>query len=673
MHSVIPTDTRIMPISEDEGTGLVHTAVSAGTEDYKLGQKLGLPMIPVINDRAEYLDGLDFLTGKNAKKHPEIILDIMEKEGFMYKTEQYKHRYPACWRCKTELVWKVTDEWYIAMDKEAKGDSKDIKQSKSLRERMKDAAGEINWIPAFGKERELDWLNNMHDWLISKKNRYWGLALPIWECDKCGNFDVIGSKDELEKRVVEGWDEFEGKSPHKPQIDKVKVKCSQCSEMSNRIEPVGNPWLDAGIVPFSTISEHNKAATLEDKEEPLYFEDKEKWRNWFPTDFITESFPGQFKNWFYSLIAMSCVLENEKPFKTVLGYATLLAEDGRPMHKSWGNSIEFNEGASKIGVDVMRWMYARQNPSDNMLFGYKIADEVRRRFHLKLWNIFNYFIVYANIDRWTPNGKENSNANTKNILDRWIISRFNETYMQFNESIENYDVYTATASIEKFVDDMSNWYVRRSRERTGSTSESSEDKAGFYKTMYFVLTELMKIVSPIIPYISDRIFTNLTKKESVHLEEWPAIEGEIDKNLITEMENVRLVAEKAHAERKGINVPVRQPLNTLFVKAPFEVSDKNLIKLILDEVNVKEVEFKKASELEVEYDTKITPELEEEAKARELIRTIQQKRKEIGVALDEEVRVKAPWLPQDKKSLEKVRKTTLAKFLKLGELEVEKL
>jgi len=278
------------------------------------------------------------------------------------------------------LVWKVEDEWYIAMDKKLEG--------RSLRERMMNVAKKIKWMPEFGLDRELDWLKNMHDWLISKKNRYWGLALPIYECKKCGHFEVIGSKDELNKKAVSGWNKFEGNSPHKPHIDEVKIKCVKCSSTVSRTEDVGNPWLDAGIVAYSTIAENNQG-------EPLYTKNKKEWEKWFPADFITESFPGQFKNWFYALIAMSTVMEDQPPFKRVLGFGTQLGEDGRPMHKSWGNAIEFNEGADKIGVDVMRWMFARHNPAENMLFGYKKADEVRRQFYLMLWNTYKFFIEYA--------------------------------------------------------------------------------------------------------------------------------------------------------------------------------------------------------------------------------------------------------------------------------------
>ncbi|MBI4991426.1 class I tRNA ligase family protein, partial [Candidatus Gottesmanbacteria bacterium] len=388
-HIVIPTDQNILPIVLTEGTGMVHTAVSAGVEDFKLGKKLGLPMIPVIADNADYLPTMGFLAGKNAKKNPRLILNFVEEKGFAFKIHNYKHRYPACWRCKEELVWKVADEWYIAMDRKSKMENGKLKvENKTLREKMINVAKKINWKPAFGLERELDWLNNMHDWLISKKNRYWGLALPIYECKKCGNFEVIGGKEELKKRAVSGWEKFEGNSPHKPYVDEVKIRCSQCNSPVSRIDDVGNVWLDAGIVPFSTYVDQ-KSGKLS------YVTDKNYWKEWFPADFITESFPGQFKNWFYSMIAMSTVLEYKNPYNTVLGYASMLGEDGRPMHKSWGNAIDFNTGAEKIGVDVMRWMFATHDPEQNLLFGYRKADETRRKFHLLLWNIYNFFVTYA--------------------------------------------------------------------------------------------------------------------------------------------------------------------------------------------------------------------------------------------------------------------------------------
>lgn len=647
-HTVIATDERIMPISTSEGTGMVHTAVSAGSEDFRLGKKLGLPMIPVIADNADYLENLGFLSGQNAKKHPEIIIDYMAKCGqegknWIFKTEDYKHRYPACWRCKTELVWKVAEEWYIAMDI----------GKPTLREKMIEVAKKIKWLPEFGLERELDWLSNMHDWLISKPNRYWGLALPIYECKNCGHFEVIGSREELKEKAAEGWDSFDGHTPHKPWIDEVKIKCAKCNETVCRIPDVGNVWLDAGIVPFSTIKENNQG-------EPLYLVNKKEWRRWFPADFITESFPGQFKNWFYSLIAMSTVLENETPFKTVLGYGTLLAEDGRPFHKSWGNSIEFNEGADKMGADVMRFMFCLANPSENLLFGYRLADEVRREFHLKLWNTYNYFVTYANLAGWEPAGEFSIFDYQLSILDKWILSRLHNVVAYVTKTLDNFDAQKATAAISELVNDLSVWYIRRSRGR--------EDSA-FFATTYEVLTNLCRLLAPFMPYMPDEIYVNLTHEESVHLADWPASnDGLKDTELEEKMKLVREIVERTHAIRKEKQIKVRQPLGKLTVlNLQFPISGcEDLIK---DEVNVKEIVVKGGQgELNVELDTSITPELKAEGEAREIIRQIQDERKRLGTRLDQKVDVSLPSWP--KAHEEEIKKKALIENLSQGEFKI---
>lgn len=661
-HIVVATNNLIMPITTTEGTGMVHTAVSAGTEDFKLGKELGLPMIPVINDDASYMAGFNELTGQNAKWHPRIILDIMEEKGFAFKIEKYTHRYPACWRCKTELVWKVTDEWYIRMDTPSNSKLQITSAKLTLRQRMKEVTKKINWIPEFGLKRELDWLENMHDWLISKKNRYWGLALPIWECKKCGNFDVIGGKDELKEKTVSGWDKFDGKSPHKPQIDEIKIKCSKCAEAMNRIEPVGNPWLDAGIVQFSTISENNEASNFDVTDtKPLYLTNKKEWEKWFPVDFITESFPGQFKNWFYSMIAMSSVLENKNPFKTVLGFATQLGEDGRAMHKSWGNAIEFNEAADKIGSDVMRWMFVRQDPKENMLFGYKLADETRRQFHLKLWNVYNFFVSYANADSWSPDSSRFT-VHSSQILDKWILIRLNETIKSVTDNLDKFDPYNSSAAIDKFVDDLSLWYIRRSRDRKNDE---------FYLTTYNVLVTLSKLLAPFIPFFAEIMYTNLTKEESVHLSSWPIVEAlsDEDKKILVEMQDVRLIVEIGHSLRKEANIPVRQPLKEFSI-INLQFSIKELEQILLDELNVKAIKYGQEKN---KLDLEITPELKEEADTRDLIRKIQNARKEIGTKLDDRVKVIASWIPTDKKMLLLLKTKTLCDVLELGEFNVTKI
>ena len=667
-HSVIPTDPTIMPIVITEGTGMVHTAVSAGTEDFILGRKLGLPMIPVIADDASYLPGFNEFSGKNAKKHPEIIIDFLKnhKDGkFLFNTLRYKHRYPACWRCKAELVWKVADEWYVAMDKKSSVISRQSKENKTLRQRMIAVAKKIKWMPEFGLDRELDWLNNMHDWLISKKNRYWGLALPLYECKKCNTFEVVGSKEELKKRAVSGWNKFEGKSPHKPFIDEVVLECPICKTHMQRINDVGNPWLDAGIVPYSTISENNQG-------DPLYLVNREKWKEWFPVNFITESFPGQFKNWFYAMIAMSTVLENINPFERVLGYGTMFGEDGRPMHKSWGNSIEFNEGADKIGVDVMRWMFTRQNPADNLLFGYKKADEVRRQFYLMLWNIYKFFTEYILLDKITIGPQKKSSS--QNLIDIWILMRLSWLIEYSEKTLRSYNAKDVALEVEKFVSDISTWFIRRSRDRVWVNSENFDDKQSFYNTLNTVLINLSIIMSPIVPFITEIIYTNLTKEESVHLSSWPETKDlpKIDNALFSDMSLVRAIVEVGQRVRKEIKIKVRQPLLSLTVNLPktslFQLAQFNsgYKQLLQDELNVKKVILCDSAneKIEVVYDVNLTKELEIEGRLRELIRDIQSKRKELGTRPDEKIILVIPELFLAHK--EYVKKKVLAKTIEIG-------
>ena len=627
IEHIVVTDKDL--VTAEEGTGIVHIAPSAGHEDFVLGKKEKLGIIEAINEEASYLDGFGSLSGKNAKDEPQLIIDYLkDKENgrYLFKVKSYKHRYPVCWRCKTELVWRLVDEWYIAMNE--------------LRPKMAAVTKKISWLPKWGLERELDWLKNMSDWMISKK-RYWGLALPIWECE-CGHFEVIGDEKELKERAIEGFKEFDGHSPHRPWIDKIKVKCSKCGKLASRITDVGNPWLDAGIVPFSTLK---------------YRTDKNYWQQWFPADFITESLLGQFKNWFYSLIAMSTVMENTNPFKTVLGHGMVLGENGEAMHKSLGNAIEFNQGAEKIGVDVMRWLYLAHNPADNLLFGYKQTDGCRRRFHLLLWNIYNFFINYAVIDEFKPNEKE---IESSSILDKWLLSKLNNLIREVTDDLKKYDSFKATQKIEGFTNDFSTWYVRRSRDRIGPTVDNNQDKNDCYQTYWQVLVKLSVLLAPFVPFLSEEIYRNLTNEESVHLIDWPkADENLIDKQLEEKMEQVRKVCEKGHFLRKEAGIKVRQPLQKVIIEN-FDLDNK-LIGLVEAELNIKQVELKRGKgELEVKLDTQLTPQLKAEGEARELVRQIQQLRKENNCKIDQKVKVAGPEWPADKKLQSYIKKETLS-------------
>jgi isoleucyl-tRNA synthetase len=415
----------------------------------------------------------------------------------------------------------------------------------------------------------------------------------------------------------------------------------------SRIDDVGNPWLDAGIVSFSTIKKDNQG-------EPLYLSNREEWKKWFPADFITESFPGQFKNWFYALIAMATVLEDTNPFKTVLGFGTLLGEDGRPMHKSWGNMIEFNEGADKIGVDVMRWMYGRQNPAENMLFGYKKADEVRRLFYLLLWNVYRFFIEYAALEKFKPEKEYKKVLDDKNltILDQWIISRLSWLVARIRENLQAYNAKDAALLTEKFVDDLSTWYLRLSRERVWVNSDDEKDKQCFYRTLYFVLVNLSIVLSPVIPFLTEEIYTNLTGEKSVHLSDWPSdLEDRyFNPNLESDMDYIRSIVEIGRRIRKENRIKVRQPLASATITLPnskkFLVKgiEKEAVRLISKELNVKSIviKFKEIDEIKLDFNFNLNDELRFEGEVRELIRQIQQERKGLQLSPDKSIVVQIP-------------------------------
>ncbi len=566
-------------VGEEEGTGIVHIAPGAGAEDFALGKDNGLPIVAPLNDEGYFVEGFDWLSGMQVGDVGTPIFDNLEEKGLLYHIEPYTHRYPTCWRCKTELVFRLVDEFFISMD--------------GLRPLLMDITRQIRWIPSFGLERELDWLRNMHDWMISKKNRYWGLALPIWECDSCDHWTVVGDDIELKEQAVEGYEKFEGHTPHRPWIDAVKIKCEECGSQMTRVTDVGNPWLDAGIVSFSTLQ---------------YRRNPDYWHKWYPADWISESFPGQFRNWFYSMLVMGGIIDRSPSFMGNFGYATLWAEDGRPMHKSWGNSIEFNEAADKMGVDVMRWMYCNHKPEQNLLFGYHRADETRRQFLIPLWNVYNFFVTYAKLDEWIPTTDrrpltaDNTQPSTVNgqrsILDKWILARLNQVVAKVTSALENYDAYGATLAIQPLLEDLTNWYVRRSRRRFWR-SEHDADKDAAYATLYHVLTTLIKVLAPITPFVTEVMYQNLVRgmdnsaPESVHHCTWPEVdETAIDQSLLDQMDLARRIASLGLGARGSVNIKVRQPLARALAHVGQAVSlSDELAAIVIDELNVKSLEF----------------------------------------------------------------------------------
>ncbi len=569
-HKVIPWEE----ITEYEGTGLVHIAPGCGKEDFALGKEFDLKTIAPLDELGFYIEGFDWLTGKDVKDVAQPIIEDLQKRNILYDAGDYTHRYPICWRCNSELIFRLVDEWFISMDK--------------LRYEIMEVAKKVErWIPAFGLARELDWLKNMSDWCISKK-RYWGLALPIWKC-QCGHFMVIDSRDELKQRAVKGWNEFEGHTPHRPWIDKIKIKCEKCRALVSRIPDVGNCWLDAGIVPYSTIRPPDDMHNLSNG----YPYDKSYWKAWFPADLISENFPGQFRNWFYTILTMSTVLENLPPFKVLHSYASLRDEHGEEMHKSKGNAISSDEAADKVGADVMRWMFAKQNIVQNLNFGYGAATEIKRNL-LTLWNVYSFFVSYANIDKFNLVGKKIDNNNLTK-LDNWILSRINSLISNSDKFYDDYDTTSVVKATEKFFDELSNWYVRRSRRRFWK-SENDADKETAYVVLYTCLVDLLKVIAPIMPFLTEHIYQNLVagidKKapQSIHLCDFPTVdEAMIDTKLEDEVALTRNLVSLGRAARNKVNIKIRQPLAEMSVNIPQDspqLSDDDEA-IILEELNIK--------------------------------------------------------------------------------------
>ena len=586
-------------VGENEGTGLVHIAPGAGKEDLMLGKKYGLPVVAPLDEFGIFIPGFGVLSGTHVFESAKLIFEDLEKKRLVFRIEDYTHRYPVCWRCGSELVFRHVEEWFISMGEKLDKPFEEItpeEKEKNLRYQIMDSASQVRWIPEFGLKRELDWLRNMEDWMISKK-RFWGLALPIWVCSECGWFDVIGDEKELRERAIEGWEVFEGHSPHRPYIDAVKIRCEKCGGTASRIPDVGNPWLDAGIVAFST---------LRYRDDPYY------WKKWFPADFITESFPGQFRNWFYSMLAMSTIISRQTPFKTCLGHGNVLAEDGREMHKSWGNAIWFDDAAETMGSDVMRWMYCTTKPENDMLFGYKRAAEVKRDFFIPLLNVYNFFAIYAELDGWAPRQE----SKKLSVLDEWIISKLNRLIEGVTKALDNYDVYSATSEIWQFLDLLSKWYVRRSRRRFWK-SEADQDKEAAYSTLYTCLKKLILILAPIIPFITEAIYQKLVRNaepdspESIHLNNWPVSESHLIKeDLIEDMDFAMKVAALGRAARNKYGIKLRQPLNkAVIIHSSRTERLKALSDIIKDELNVKELRFSTDKSILIKHEVKPIPSL----------------------------------------------------------------
>ncbi len=588
-HKVISWDLT----SEEEGTGIVHLAFGCGAEDFEVSKDLGLlsKAISPLNESGFYVDGFGILSNKKYSEVNKEVLEDMEKKGFVYKILSYKHKYPHCWRCSEELVFRLVDEWYIK--------SKEIR-SKLIKENKK-----VRWFPKYGKVRQEVWFKNMGDWLISRK-RYWGLPLPIWECS-CGNIEVVGSLEELRKKAIDKKKVDKLPEIHRPWIDEIKIKCTKCGKEVSRVLDVGDAWLDAGIVPFSTIGP--------------YLKDKKEWKKWFPADLISENMPGQSRGWFNALFWASVTLTNKVPFKSLFGYESLKDEKGEEMHKSKGNAIWFDDAVEKIGADPMRLLYCLQDPSQELKFGFNVVKEPR-----------NNLNVLYNINRLVENSKEGKRIK---VEDKWILSKLNSLIKYVTKELEDLHPHLATRAIKNFwLNDLSRGYIQIIRDRLSSDDETAKT---ILRKAYI---DLVKLISPITPFISEKIWQDLrkkkiVKKESIHLCQWPKVDKKkINEKLEEKMKFVFQIIEKGLAERDKAQIGLKWPL----AKVTISTGNKDIAKslnymrgIIKSELNVKEIEVKLGSEFSVELDIKMTPELEAEGYARELSRYAQSFRKKLGL------------------------------------------
>jgi isoleucyl-tRNA synthetase len=583
-------------VAGDEGTGIVHIAPGCGGEDFELGKVEGLEVLVPVDDAGCFLPAYGFLSGLTTDAAADPVREHLERNGVLVRSGTIEHRFPVCWRCGTDLIHRVAEEWFI--------------RAEPVRQAMIDAAATVNWVPEqYGKRME-DWLRNMGDWCISRK-RYWGLPLPFYKTES-GEFLIIGSVDELRERAVDSLDGLE--ELHRPWIDGIRVR-TDSGEIAERVTEVGDCWLDAGIVPFSTLgwgreefAEGGYAAGAGAGLTNADLPDHAYWEKWFPADWISEM-REQIRLWFYSQLFMSVVLVGKAPYRNVLGYEKLHDETGRAMHKSWGNAIWFDDAIEDIGADVMRWMYALQTPSQNMNFGYGPANEVRRRL-LTLWNSYAFLIRYAELDAFVPTYADlTERPPSATALDRWIVARVDETIAACDEALGGYWPPAYARAVEALVDDLSAWYIRGSRARFWR-SEGDADKDAAFRTLWYVLAQVCRLIAPAMPFLAEDLWQNLVREraagapDSVHLAGWPTADAP-DRPALEAFSLAQTAISLGRGARAQGNRKLRQPLREAVIATPdpaARAAIESLREEIALELNVRNVRIADAVDelLEVE-------------------------------------------------------------------------
>ena len=546
-----------------DGTGVVHIAPAFGEDDSKVGHRYDLPFVQLVNEKGEMTEETPW-AGTFCKKADMAVLQALEDKDLLFDAPLFEHSYPHCWRCDTPLIYYARETWFIRMT--------------AVKEDLIRNNNTINWIPeSIGKGRFGDWLENVQDWGLSR-NRYWGTPLPVWQCE-CGHQDCIGSIEELKEKADNCPDDIE---LHRPYIDAVTIKCPKCGKEMHRVPEVIDCWFDSGSMPFA---QHHYP-----------FENKEIFEKQFPAQFISEAVD-QTRGWFYSLLAISTLLFNKAPYENVIVLGLVQDENGQKMSKSKGNAVDPFDALQTYGADAIRWyFYTSSAPWLPSRFAGKTVVEGQRKFMGTLWNTYAFFVLYANIDNFDAT-KYSLEYDKLAVMDKWLLSRLESTVKAVDDNLANYRIPEAAKALQSFVDDMSNWYVRRSRERFWAKG-MEQDKINAYMTLYTALVTVAKAAAPMIPFMTEDIYQNLVKSidasapESIHLCDFPEVhENWIDPKMEEDMADLLEIVVMGRAARNTANIKNRQPIGTMYVKSEFQLSEfyKEIIE---DELNVKEVVFK---------------------------------------------------------------------------------
>ena len=558
-----------------DGTGVVHIAPAFGEDDSKVGHRYDLPFVQLVNEKGEMTEETPW-AGTFCKKADMAVLQALEDKDLLFDAPLFEHSYPHCWRCDTPLIYYARETWFIRMT--------------AVKEDLIRNNNTINWIPeSIGKGRFGDWLENVQDWGLSR-NRYWGTPLPVWQCE-CGHQDCIGSIEELKEKADNCPDDIE---LHRPYIDAVTIKCPKCGKEMHRVPEVIDCWFDSGSMPFA---QHHYP-----------FENKEIFEKQFPAQFISEAVD-QTRGWFYSLLAISTLLFNKAPYENVIVLGLVQDENGQKMSKSKGNAVDPFDALETYGADAIRWyFYINSAPWLPNRFHGKAVQEGQRKFMSTLWNTYAFFVLYANIDEFDAT-KYTLDYDKLSVMDKWLLSKLNTVVKTVDQDLADYKIPESARALQNFVDEMSNWYVRRSRERFWAKG-MEQDKINAYMTLYTALVTISKTAAPLIPFMTEDIYQNLvrsidkTAPESIHLCDFPTVKEEwINKELEDNMEEVLKVVVLGRACRNTANIKNRQPIGTMYVKAP-EKMDTFFTDIIADELNVKEVKFTDDVESFISYSFK---------------------------------------------------------------------